>query len=175
MSIMLAKKINKIINEKNNSELKKQREEKYQEELKRQKNKKREKYLAKIRRDEKRKEDNEKRKILTQQLEEKIKNFLFSKIDGKIIKKVFDKKKKQTNSNRKTLNNFKIFLKNKFYTDIKNNYLTRTHKYKFANKELYVITADAYAFTGNYINKIIEKININNKIKTICGKYFDGG
>ena len=183
--IMLAKKINKIIAEKNNTTNKEKTKadilHKKENAIKR----KEEKLLRQTKQRKIKEEEDEQRKEINKKNNERINNIIIEKIDKKILKRGYNKQKKEYDKNRnnkkikKTLSydNYVKKIMEIIINHIRTNVLTCTETFEFAGKPAYITIIEKYAFRENTIkNKI--KIAINKIKEDVINKFaktfFDG-
>ena len=174
---ILAKKINNIIAEKNDTNIKQKREtrtlEKKRELIKRTELRKLERLKEKKIKDEQDKQIKE-RDI---QNNIKINNIIKNHIDTKILKRIYNKKKANL-VNIKNISLYKKYEKkiiNNIINHVRNNVLMCTKTFKFAGKPAYITIIDKHAFadTGIEHKMIDEKNNIILIINDMVESFFD--
>ena len=178
--IMLTKKINIMFDEINNKNLKVQREantlKSKEFAIKRRKEKYEKKKFQKAKREKENIERNieiqEKLKVLQYQICKNMKESQFKRTHTKLLK---DRKEKLMTikqghlSKQVCYNNFKDDVKKGIMAYIINTKLTKTVKYKFNKKELYMIEQQKDAYENENIEKVMNNINK----KQLINKYGD--
>jgi hypothetical protein len=179
LCITLAKKINILISEKNDNVLKQKHEDyalkKKEEYLKR----KQLKYEKRQKEKELREKETENRKKKNIEILNKIHDNIQKYIDHDTIKSVYDKHIKKHFKNRKVSNKFlfskyKKKVSNHIIEYIKNNELTRTEYFIFADKRTYIISVPKYSFNDLVIRNKMEMSGdiINNQINIFTDMFF---
>lgn len=180
----LSKKINKIINHKNDEKLRIEDELRAKEKKHLQKIRKQTRYeYEKIKRDLSEKNNEERKKETAKKLEI-LKNYIWSQCDKNIIRKIYDKEYNQhienININEKkrgrkkdiSYAKYEKYIKEALSEHVRNNVLTKTYSYTFNNKILYFIKVDKEAFTLKTITDKMKNKNFNNKINEITNDFF---
>lgn len=183
LCIMLAKKINRIIVEKNNVSIKHERNA---ETIRKRKDAVKRMNLKKqtcIKREESKQKQNELRKELEKKINEKINNIIKKNVCNKILKKSYNKHKtiyikNKINKNVKNALSYDKYEK-KAIDDttafVRNNVLSSTKTFTFATKKAYITTTEKFAFNEDNIKtKIYNQINrIMNRVNEFTRIFFN--
>jgi len=180
----LAKKINKIINYKNDEKLRIEDEKIAKEKKRLQKIRKQTRYEYENIKKELSDKINEERKKETAKKLEILNNHIWSQCDQNIIKENYDREynqyienisineKKRGRKKDISYEKYEKYIKESLSEHIRNNVLTRTYSYTFNNKILYFIKVDKEAFTLNTVSNKMKNKNFNNKINEIANDFF---
>lgn len=183
MSIYLSKKINKIIDAKNNTELKINNEKLLLAKKKANIERKLRKSQCMRARKERAEREKIERNIIINDKIKNIKNKIWNNVNKSQIKRSYNKSvrlynnrikiKKRGREKNNSYDKYEQYMKDELYRYVKDNVLTNTYSYMFSDKKLHIIKAESYAFKDNTINRKMNNTNINKVIKLLTDKFFD--
>lgn len=183
MSIYLAKKVNKLINNKNNKDL--ADKEKKEASIKKEKYEKRKAIKYKLKKNKK--ENDEKLKLKKDEKlnrkTKKIKNNVWSNVNKEKIKKKYDKSVRLYNNNNQVIKRgrnkdisyekYERYMKDEMYRYMKDNILTQTSSYMFGIKKLHMLKAESHAFKKKIINNKMKNMKISKITNLFTDKFFN--
>lgn len=171
---ILAKKINKIINELNNVSLKKKRNEDNLKKKKQSEELKQKRYHEKKDRQKIKKEEDDERKKKAIEIKKKINEKISKGIKKRIIKRSYNKYigNKNQQSKKFSYDTFQKYIDNGMCKYIANYELMSTYKYKFRKKDLYIITSKQKAFIDDNIKELMNTVDQKEKIDKFSRSFF---
>jgi hypothetical protein len=172
MSTILAKKINKIINEINNNDLRIKRKIENEKKKEERKVKLENDKLKRIEKEEENKLNIKKREANKLALLKRVKDTIFNNLNINVIKKVYKNRSKKKNF-KMTYKRYENLIKKEMTDLIINNEIIKIGKYEFGKKTVYIVRANAYAFDEDNIKTILEVIDIEKYINESDNNVFN--